>query len=405
MMILKIAWKNIWRNPARSGVIILSVIMGVWAALFIISFSTGMNAQRLQDLLKNYTGHIVIEHPAYSDEAAVQLVLSEAQQAQALLAGHGGVGAWSARTLANGMAQTSAGSYGVQIMGIDTLQEKQVTDFHDHLIAGDYLQSYARNPVMIGEKLARRLKLDLRDKLVLTFQNMEGDITGGAFRVAGIYKTSNAPYDETHVYVRQADLQNLLGDGEAIHQIYVLTRDYEKAEGLAAELSNQLPDSKVRSWTEINPQLAFMDEAMQQFLLIFIGIIALGLTLGIINVMLMAILERSRELGMLMAIGMNKQRVFSMITLETLLLAAVGLPIGLLLTVLTLQYFSQGGIDLSFASEGLASFGYETVVFPQLETSYYWQVALIILFTTLLGSLYPALKALQLRPVEAIRKL
>lgn len=403
--ILKIAWKNIWRNKGRSLVIIVSVVLGVWASLFIIAFSSGMNSQRLRDLLQNYTGHVVIQNPVYTEEGTVADVLREATATRVLLAQSPQVKGWSARTFATGMAQTSAGSFGVQIMGIDTLQEQGVTNFHTLLQEGDFLRSYSRNPVVVGEKLARRLKLELRSKLVLTFQNMQGEITAGAFRVAGIYRSNNSGYDESHVYVRQSDLQQLLGDAAAVHQLYVLTRDYTQAGSLAATLNRQLQQDRARYWGDISPQLAYMDEAMQQFLLIFIGIIALGLTLGIINVMLMAILERSRELGMLLAIGMDKKRVFGMITLETLMLAAIGLPIGLLCTFLTLQYFQQGGIDLSFASEGLASFGYETVVFPELEGAYYWQVALIILGTTLLGSLYPSLKALQLKPVEAMRRL
>jgi putative ABC transport system permease protein len=402
--IIKIAWKNIWRNPGRSLVIIVSVVLGVWASLFIISFSSGMNEQRIRDLLQNYTGHVVVQHPEYTLEGTVASVLREGEQAQALLAEHPQVSGWSARTLAAGMAQTSAGSYGVRILGIDTLQERGVTNFHTLLLEGDFLQSFSRNPVVVGEKLATRLKLSLRSKLVLTFQTIEGEITAGAFRVSGIYRSNNSVYDEGHVYVRQADLQNLLGNPQAVHELYILTGDYEQADALAASLNSRLQQDRARYWGEISPPLAYMDEAMQQFLLIFIGIIALGLTLGIINVMLMAILERSRELGMLMAIGMSRRRVFGMITAETLLLTAVGLPLGLLLTYLTLQYFRQEGIDLSFVSDGLASFGYETVVIPHLEGAYYWQVALIILFTTLLGSLYPSLKALQLKPVEAMRR-
>ncbi|EMR01982.1 ABC transporter permease [Cesiribacter andamanensis] len=403
--IIKIAWKNIWRNPGRSLVIIVSVVLGVWASLFIISFSSGMNEQRIRDLLQNYTGHVVIQHPDYTREATVTSVLSETQQARALLARHPQVRGWTARTLAAGMAQTSAGSYGVKILGIDTLQEQGVTNFHRLLQEGDFLQSFVRNPVVVGEKLATRLKLSLRSKLVLSFQNLEGEITAGVFRVSGIYRSNNSVYDEGHVYVRQADLQALLGDSQAVHELFILTEDYEQAQGLASSLNEQLQQDRARHWAEISPQLAYMNEAMQQFLLIFIGIIALGLTLGIINVMLMAILERSRELGMLMAIGMSRRRLFGMITAETLLLSSVGLPLGLLLTYLTLQYFRQRGIDLSVVSEGMASFGYETRVIPHLEGAYYWQVALIILFTTLLGSLYPSLKALKLKPVEAMRRL
>lgn len=405
MMTLKIAWKNIWRNPVRSAVIIISVVLGVWAALFIISFSNGMNEQRLHDLLKNYTGHVVVENPAYAEEKAVQYTIEDPDAVLAEVKRQPGIDAWSARTLANGMAQTSSGSYGVQILGIDTLQEMQVTNFHEQLVEGDFLYSFTRNSIVIGEKLANRLKLDIRSKIILTFQNTAGDITAGAFRVSGIYKSHDAQYDETHVYVRQHDLQQLLGSPEAIHQVFALLNDYKQAPTIAAALNAGLSQSQARHWAEISPQLSYMDEAMQQFMLIFIGIIALGLTLGIVNVMLMAILERSRELGMLMAIGMNRKRVFSMITTETILLTAAGLPLGLLLTFLTIGYFQENGIDLSVASDAMASLGYNTMVYPQLEATYYWQVALIMLATTLLGSIYPSLKAMQLKPVEAIRKI
>jgi ABC-type antimicrobial peptide transport system permease subunit len=139
--------------------------------------------------------------------------------------------------------------------------------------------------------------------------------------------------------------------------------------------------------------------------MIYLVIILLALVFGIINTMLMTILERFRELGMLMAIGMNKLRVFLMIVMETLFLSFVGVPLGLLLGWGTVSYFGKYGLDLSAFSESLQMYGMSDMTYFDLNPAVYWQVPMMVGFTALLASIYPALKAIRLKPVEAIRKL
>ena len=205
--------------------------------------------------------------------------------------------------------------------------------------------------------------------------------------------------------MRQQDLQKLLSENIAPHEIALLTSSLETVEPVQQELQRQFPDYTIQSWDELSPELGYADEIMGTMLYLIIGIIMLALSFGIVNTMLMAVLERRKELGMLMAVGMSKRRVFSMILLETLMLSLCGGPLGILLGFLTIWYTGSTGIDLSVFAEGLQSFGISSVIYPSIETSFYFGTGLLVVVMALLSSLYPARRALKLNPIEAIRTI
>jgi ABC-type lipoprotein release transport system permease subunit len=174
---------------------------------------------------------------------------------------------------------------------------------------------------------------------------------------------------------------------------------------VAHALKQELPGYSVKNWKEIAPELGYADELLAVSLLLVMAIIMLALMFGIINNMLMSILERRRELGMLQAIGMNKPRIFSMIVIETIFIGLVAGPIGMLLGWLTISYFGNVGIDLSIFGQGLESFGISTQIYPELDAWFYGAVAAMVFAMALLASVYPAVKALRLNPVQAIRAI
>ncbi|HIB90533.1 TPA: FtsX-like permease family protein [Candidatus Poribacteria bacterium] len=171
------------------------------------------------------------------------------------------------------------------------------------------------------------------------------------------------------------------------------------------ELRGNYPDLTIRSWDEISPELGYANELMGTAILIFIGIIMLALAFGIINTMLMAVLERKRELGMLMSVGMNRLKVFTMIVVETIFLALMGGPLGLAFGYFTIQYFGTNGIDLSIVGEGMESFGVGMIVYTSMEAAKYAEVGIMVIITAILSSIYPAYKALKLNPAEAVRAI
>ena len=157
------------------------------------------------------------------------------------------------------------------------------------------------------------------------------------------------------------------------------------------------------TWKEIKPQLAILEGFVGVELYVILGIILFALAFGIVNTMLMVVLERVRELGMLMAIGMNKAKIFKMIMLETLLLTTTGGVVGMILSGILLLSFGHRGIDLSSVSKGMESLGYEAMIYPKISLQYYLNLSLMIIVTGVLSSIYPSRKALKLRPAEAVR--
>jgi ABC-type lipoprotein release transport system permease subunit len=294
---------------------------------------------------------------------------------------------------------------GANIIGIDPEMERQVTFVHQFLdSASGYFDEAKKNPVIIGQKLAEKLKVHQRSKIVLTFQDNEGNLVGGAFRVVGIFKTSNTMFDETNLFVLRSDLARLTGfSPETSNEIAIRLSSHKEAVKLASEWKNKYPELAVESWKEISPDLAMMSDFMDQMMYIFLIIILLALGFGIVNTMLMVVLERVKELGMLMAIGMNKVNVFLMIMTETILLSLTGGVLGMLISALLVNYFNKEGINLAAVANGMESFGFSAWIYPDIEPDFYFGLSVLIILTGIIASVYPARKAIRLNPADAVR--
>ena len=392
----------------RSSVVIFAIASGLLGGLFSSAWMNGMAQQRVKNTFVYEIGHMQIHHPEYAENKDVKKTIKETRNKVEQLKNTAGIKAISERILVTGMSATANKNLGVNIIGVDPDLEKQVFQIYQRIdtASGNFFTSKRKNAIVISQALADELKAKLKSKIVLTFQDYKGEITGAAFKVVGIYKTDNNPWDKTHVFVRNDDLRRILElpDDES-HELVMLLDDFEQAAALETELQAQYPDSKVEGWAEISPYLSLMSGYMDTMMGLFMAIILGALGFGIVNTMLMVVLERTRELGMLMAIGMTKRRVFIMIMLETIFLALVGAILGEILSMLLINYFNKSGIDLSFVGEGMESVGYAAITYPMLEGYRYIQITVLVIVTGILASVYPAWKALKLHPAEAIRSV
>jgi ABC-type lipoprotein release transport system permease subunit len=249
------------------------------------------------------------------------------------------------------------------------------------------------------------MKLKPGSKLVLTFTDTGSTIVSAAFRVAGIYQTDNTPLDEKNIYVLLQDLDTLLGIGSSFHEVAVLLKDDQDLDLAKQQLHDQFPDDLVETWKDISPETELMVNTMGFYMYIIIGIIMLALAFGIINTMLMAILERTREIGMMVALGMNRVRLSLLVLLETFFLTLCGTPVGLLVTWLANAYYHKNGIDISsFAGKTMSSFGFSSIIYPEFPRDELPAILLIVVGTAVVSCIFPAIRSMKLQPVEALRK-
>jgi len=401
---IKIAWRNIWRTPLRSMIVISSIVLGIWAGIFVVAFCYGLNKQRTLSSIQNYTSHIQILHPEYNNDFESKYVLDNIDTLKETLDKEDKIKAYALRSIMFGMVSSPVKSNGVQIIGVNKTQEKEVSNIINNLKKGTYFDTKRKNALLIGESLAEKLNVRLNSKVVLTFQDNENNIITGAFRICGIYKTQYSKYDDSHLFVENKDLHRLIKN-EGYHQVAILCTSLKDVDQTQISLENELDGYIIKDWKAISPELAYADEVMETWLFLIMIIIMLALIFGIINTMLMAVFERRKELGMLMAIGMNKSKVFSLIIIETLFLSVVGAPSGMLLGFLTVSITSKTGIDLSIVGDGLESVGLSNFIYPVIEPKFYLFIGLMVFMFTLIAAIYPSKKALKLKPTEAIRTL
>jgi putative ABC transport system permease protein len=244
----------------------------------------------------------------------------------------------------------------------------------------------------------------IRNKVQITISDGKGTPVQGTFRVSGIFKTTNGGFDQTSVFINSLDLAELY-DGSTIltHEIAILLNNIEDADIIKKELSSITTGNTISTWKELAPDAAMMNDYMIMYYLIFIGIVMFALAFGIINTMMMTILERTRELGMLMAIGMNRSRIFRMIMLETVFLTLVGAIAGMLAGWTIIGALGKSGLHFTSWGEGFEAIGFAAVVYPVISPPFFIIITILVIFTAIISSIWPARKALKLNPVEALR--
>jgi putative ABC transport system permease protein len=401
-MIQKIAFRNIWRNKLRSWVVIGSISLGIFGGLAVISTAKGLAKMRQDKAIKTYVSHIQIHDSNYLDYGRFEDVIPSDEQLIKYLENQKGV-YFSPRLKIESFVQSARGTSGVVLNGINPEQEKQVTNVFELCQEGNYLQEYKRKPpIIISQKLAEKLNAGIKTTIQCTFSDANGLPVAGGFKVVDIYKTSNSMYDEVNAFVRLEDLQ-ALSSNYGTHEIAILLPTEKQADKLKSSLEFKFPNVEVKTWRGIAPELGYADKMMDLVMTIFLIVIMLALAFGIINTMLMAVLERKKELGMLLSVGMNKRKVFWMIVWESIFLALIAGPIGILIAYITIQFFQQVGIDLSFAAAGLRSVGLDSVIYPYIDSIYYLAISILVILTSILSCIYPAQRALKLNPAEIVR--
>jgi ABC-type lipoprotein release transport system permease subunit len=250
----------------------------------------------------------------------------------------------------------------------------------------------------------KALDYRIRNKVQITISDKEGTPIQGIFRVCGIYKTTNTGFDQATVFLNAGELANLYGGNDILtHEIAVLLNNIDDVDNVKEKLSRISVNNSVMTWKELAPDAAMMNDFMIMYYFIFIGIIMLALAFGIINTMLMAILERTKELGMLMAIGMNRKRIFKMIMLETIFLTIVGAVVGMVLGWAITEVLGKTGIHFTGWGEGFEAIGFAARVYPVITPDFFVFITIMVIATAIISSIWPARKALKLNPVEALR--
>jgi ABC-type lipoprotein release transport system permease subunit len=385
-------------------VIIFSIALGIFAGVAATAFMKGLAEQRIQKVINTELSYMQIHKEGFRQNSDFKLYMPDAANLAMEIQNIPHVKGASQRIIVQSMIASAETASGVLIAGVNPELESKVTNIHDRIIDGAYFEGIKKNPVVIGKKLAEKLNVKVKSKLVITLQDTANNVISGLFRVSGIFTSNNNVYDETHVFVRYDDLQRLSALPEGVaHEIAVNIDDNENLLEVEASVKEIANGNEVLDWRSLSPEMNYLTEAMDLYMYIFIIIILLALLFGIINTMLMVVMERTKEIGMLMAIGMNKLRIFSMVVLESILLSLTGGVVGIIIGAAFSKWRETKPIDLSAWAQGYEQLGYDAYVYTSLDPVMLVNITILVIITGVIAALYPAYKALKNDPADALR--
>ncbi|HDM8043137.1 TPA: ABC transporter permease [Vibrio campbellii] len=407
-MLVKLAWRNLWRNKLRTSIMLGAMVFGLMGVVAMMGFMNGLVDSMIKNAISWQTSHFQIQQKSYLVNPELKDVIPDANKISKVLSANREVKAISERFLADGMIASARSTRGIRINGVNIEQEQNITPLSKHIVDGEWLSEEGRNPILVSSKIAERLKLRVGSKVVLTLSDVNGEVAGAAFRVRGIFKTPSTRFDDGNVYARKADLEKVAGLS-GTHEIAIFltsNNDAELKQLLAFTHSILPPESKdllsVRPWQEIQPLLSTMMSTMDVSNQVMLVVFVLAMTLGIINIMLMSVFERTREFGVLMAVGMQKHKIRLLIVFETLFLGLSGCALGLLGSAIMLKVLSITGLSLAGMAEGLGAYGVDTLLYPRVSITEYQMIIVAIFVASLIAALYPARQILKHRPVDAM---
>ena len=404
-ILLRLAWRNLWRNHRRTLIMLLAIVLGTWAMIFMTALMRGMVSQMVADGISVLPGHVQVHHPDYRDDPSIAnlIAISDAELSEQF--GAANFLAWATRIRLPAVITSEYDSRGVTLLGVDPLQERGLTFVYYDAVEGRFLESADDNGVVIGRKLATTLNTRVGKRIVLMSQDPENEIADRGFRVVGLFKANMAAFEESYVFVGKKTAQKMLRIGDTTTEIVFVGDDYRNVEP-TFELVTSTIDGRleVSRWYEVDTYLGTMLRVMDGFVLIWVVVIFLALSFGLVNTLVMAVFERVREIGLMLALGMKPSSILGQIIIESMFLLAVGLGLGDILAFASVKPL-ESGVDISVVAEGMEMWGASSMLYPKLYWSDMVLANVVVLILGFLASLSPAWRASRYEPVEAITKV
>jgi len=409
---LQMAWRNVWRNPRRTWLTVAAIAFACLILVFMLSFQLGSYATMIDSSVKIEAGHLQVQAKGYHADHEMRQVVRDPAAVDRVLDGIPQVEAYTSRATALAVISSDQRTYAGQVVGVDPVQEAKVSSLESLVRQGSFVSADDPEGALVGDLLANNLKVKLGDELTVIGQGRDGSVAATVLTVRGIFSSGIDELDRTTIEMPLANFQQVFSMGDAVHEVVVVGKDLWGVPAIQRQLTarlaspgggDQSPPLVVLSWNELMPGLLQSIKVDLVSGLIFYVALIFVVAFSILNTFLMAFLERTREFGVMMAIGTPPGRLGRLLLLESLALTGVGIGAGIVLGCAVTLYFQAHGIDLSGADELLAHFGISGRMYPRLSVVSALAGPLLVLIITGLAALYPALKIRRLKPVEAMR--
>ena len=404
----KMAWRNIWRNPRRTLLTVCAITFASVLLVFMLSFQFGSYETMINTSVKISTGHVQVQAKTYLEKKNIRLVIPEPQSVAAIVDRIPEVAAYTFRGQAFSLISSKNRTYGVVVTGIDPQKEASVSRLKNLIREGSFLADGDQHQAVVGRLLAKNLRVTIGDELTLLGQGRDGSIAATVVQVKGIFSSGIDEFDRSAIQIPLTAFQDTYSMGQAVHEIVIIGRSLSDVPKIKTKLQSALtaPNSPGQiatlDWQELMPGLRQAIEMDLVSGLIFYGLLIIVVAFSILNTFLMAIFERKKEFGVMMAIGTTPRRLTKILLIESMTITLIGIIAGIGIGIGVTAYFQVHGIDFAGGSELLSQFGISGRMYPKLSFLSVTIGPFMVLFFTFFAALYPALKVQRLRPVEAM---
>ena len=405
-VILRMAWRNLWRHGRRTWLTVGAMVFSNTLLVISISLQFGSYDMMIDNSLQAFSGHIQIQHPAYLEQSKMRYALDNIDTRAQALRDRLGLDSISARAAGFALASSRDRSYGLQIMGVDARHEPLVSTLPGLIRRGRYLQPGGRDEIVIGAVLARNLKVEVGDELSFLGSGRDDSFAAGVVTVAGIFESGNADLDRTVAQVNLGYFQDIFAMRDAGHSIVIRAPHIDAVPDLMRQLDALLDDPKIavaRDWDALQPGLRQAIRADMTSAWFMYGVLIVLVAFSVLNTQLMSVLERTREFGTMMALGLQPSRLGRIVMLETGLMALLGLTLGIALGAIITGWLSVVGFSYPGMAEMAAKFNLPERMYPAISAPSLLLGPGIVALGSLLAAIYPALRLNLLHPVEAMR--
>ncbi len=402
---LRLGWHNLWLYPLRTGLSIVALALGIAA----LTFLTAMNDGWVQQVKSNFAmllmGHIQVHAAGFQDNRSLKHQIENPDLITSQLDAEPMVAGWTRRVRASGLASTASANAGVRVFAVEPERELTLSHMGKFIQQGRWLRNEDEHVVILGKGLADRLQAGLGNKVVLMVALGDGDIVSEVFRVRGVLYSGVMALDNYAAIIPLHVGQRWLGLEKAVTDVVIFSHDQDSVQPLVGGLRERYAGKglEVLSWLDIDPMTWQWSQLADTTAWIIMSVVIFVVMAEVLNTMLMSMHDRTRELGMMTALGVTQRQIFAMILCETLMLVVTGSLVGFALGAWVSAYFGVHGIDLSRYAIALSFSFMESVVYPQLSLDSVKDILGATVVGALVAGLFPAWKAARLDPAVAMR--